>query len=173
VEPTDLPVHFSPSLAPWTPFIASPEQHRDIAARWRRSSHPDRRCGRSSMSCWQGRSRSGRTSAWGGLAKRNPPRVRWMRRVTAKTPILTASRSVRETASVEPGRAAGTPWKDSPSPLAGEGSSDSATKRMGEGPPHPIEFFAIVSLPSPARGEGNAFGAGARCTPQTQKLVTQ
>jgi hypothetical protein len=42
VEPTDLPVHFSPSLAPWTPFIASPEQHRDIAARWRRSSHPDR-----------------------------------------------------------------------------------------------------------------------------------
>ena len=40
--PKDLPVHTSPSLVPWTPFMCSPEQHRDAAARWRRSSHPDR-----------------------------------------------------------------------------------------------------------------------------------
>src|SRR5271166_44503 len=34
----------------------------------------------------------------------------------------------------------------------GEGGSDRATKRMGEGPPpHSFEFVAIVSLPSPAR----------------------
>src|SRR5262249_22972650 len=39
----------------------------------------------------------------------------------------------------------------------GEGISNSATKRMGEGTPHPIEIVARVSLPSPVRGEGDAF----------------
>jgi hypothetical protein len=42
VAPKDLPVHFSPSLAPWPPFMLSPDQHRDIAAWWLRSNRPDR-----------------------------------------------------------------------------------------------------------------------------------
>ena len=53
-----------------------------------------------------------------------------------------------------------------PSPLAGEGNSESATERMGEGSrcPSPFEFAAIWSQPSPTKGEGTATTVGVHCT---------
>ncbi|MDP2294142.1 MAG: DNA polymerase III subunit alpha [Pseudolabrys sp.] len=61
-----------------------------------------------------------------------------------------------------------------PSPLVGEGSSDGATKKLGEGvapPPHPPVSVECPALPSPTRGEGTTTSADLASIPAEDPAV--
>ena len=57
--------------------------------------------------------------------------------------------------------------KRCPLPLWERAAQTAQQKEWVRGPPHPIEFVAITSLPSPTRGEGKAFHSAFAARPGT------